>query len=1018
MNRLAQFAVDNKRAVVFSACFLALIGGYLIFQIPQGIFPDSDYPRISVEVDYGLAPLKQMEMQITKPIEEAMLGIPGAKGVRSTTSRGSAVIDIDFEWNLDMLKAYQFVQARLSGIQSGLPPGVTLWVRRFTTATYPITGFSIYSDKHDLIALHDLALYTIRPRLASIPGVNEIEIMGGDTREYWVNLDPNKLAALQLDYRQVIEAVQKTNTVQFVSRLSQYNKLYLNIADNRYLSLQDLGNTIVANHRATPVRLADLATIEPARQERFIKCMSNRKPAVLVNVIQQPGTNAVVIAQEAERRMQELQKTLPPAVEIRKWYDLTEFIQKSIHSVRDAIIIGSLLTVVILLLFLRRIRITLVTASIIPVALLITFILIKFAGMNLSLMSLGGLAASIGILVDHAIVVIENIERFMEEGHSRGEAVVQATAEIIPPIVSATLTSVVVFVPLIFLSGVPGIFFRALATTLCLAIAVSLLLGIFLTPAMAAIFVSTKKIKPGRVLPRLIALQQRGLQFSMKKPLPVLLLSLLLASVAVICYLRIPSGFLPAWDEDTIIIDCTAPPGSSLETTEEILDSIGEYLMQQPEVGVYSLRLGRSLSHARKPTTFGDFAVTLKNDRRRSSFEMLDDLRAFIDKKEPRLHAELFQVLPDRLMDLSGRLAPIVIKVFGKNLLQAQEVAAQLADSLARVPGVVDVYPGFAPNEPQLTIRVRQEAAMRYGLSVEEINRAASMALWGEVATEVTEGLKMIPVRVRYVKDEFQHLEEIRRLPLYLPRLGRMLLLEEVAEITEVPGQTDVDHENLSQVVNIEAQISGRDLGSIVRDLKRLLGSVPLPPGISLELAGEYQSQQQAFSELLLILVFGTLLVFTILLFEFKSFRSAAVILIGTVLSVSGVFLLLLITGIPLDISAFMGMIMIVGVVVNNGILLIDYTEKFLAEKPDVGQALLAAGRVRLRPIMMTTLANIFGFLPLALAIGTGSEMLQPLAVSMIGGMIVSMPLSLLVIPTLYYLVNRNKKELAANGGA
>ena len=1014
MIKSSEFAVNNKRALVFSAFMLAVLGGYLIFQIPQGVFPDSAYPRITIVADYGLAPLKQMEMEITKPIEEAMIGIPGARGVRSTTSRGSAEVDVDFNWKEDMFKAYQFVQARVSGIQNQLPPGVDILVRRFTTSTYPVTGYSLVSNRHNLIELNDLALYTIRPQLAGIPGVSKIEIMGGNKREYWINLDPNKLIAMNLDYRQIIEVINKTNIVQFVGRLRQFNKLFLNIADNRYLNLDEIGNTIVDFRNPTPIRLSDIATIEPAVQETYINCISNQRPAVLVNIIKQPGSNAVSITQEVEKRLQSIRKDLPPGVEMKKWYDLSEFIQKSMASVRGSIFLGALFTIVVLFLFLRRIRLTIVTAAIIPIALLITFILIKLTGMNLSLMSLGGLAAAIGILVDNAIVVVENIERYLEQGKPKIKAVIQATTEIISPLLGATFTTIVVFIPLIFLTGLPGIFFRALATTLTLTVAVSMLLAMFLTPALAAIFITSKTKKPGRILPKIITLQQKTLKFTMKRPLIVIVLVLLLSVLSITSYLLLPSGFLPKWDEDTIIIDCWAPPGSSLEGTKDMLSSIGEYVMKQPEVQVYSLRIGRSLAHPRKHANFGDFAVTLKSGRKRSSFELIDDIREFIARKEPRLRVELFQVLPDRLMDLSGRLAPIVIKVFSKNLHQAQSVATQIADSLEHIPGVVDVYPGFQASEPELTIRVIPEAASRYGLTVEDINRAVKMALWGEVATEVMEGLKIIPVRVRYAKSEFKHLEKIRRLPIYFPGIRRMLTLEEVADINQDPGQPDVNHENLSQVVNVAAHLSGRDLGSIVRDIKHVLGSIYLPPGVSLQLGGEYQSQQQAFKELMLILLFGIFLVFTILLFEFKSFRVALVILIGTVLSVSGVFLSLLITRISLDISAFMGMIMIVGVVVNNGILLIDYTEKYLVDSKSISQALLRASRVRLRPILMTTFSTIFAFLPLSLAIGQGAEMLQPLAVSMIGGMSLSILLSLIIIPTLYYLVNKTKPGLTA----
>ena len=1011
MKKLSQFAVENKRAIVFMALLLSLIGGYLIYRIPEGVFPDATFPRVAVYVDYGLVPIKEMEMEVVKPIEEAAMMVEGVRTVRSNISRGSADIDIDFQWDQDMFRAYQLVQAQISGIQNKLPPGVSIEVRRFTTSTYPVAGFALTSDKLDLLQLRDIAIFTIRPQLASIPGVYNIEVMGGHQREYWVNLKPDKLVAFQLDYKTIEKALQDANNLQFVGRLNEANKLYLNIADNRFLRIDDIKNTIVARKGETVISLSDVATVEPAVKETFIACESNLKPAVLVTVIKQPGTNAVTIMDEVEHRLEGMANVIPQDVEVTKWYDMTDFIKGAIGSVRDAIFLGALLTFLILWLFLKRLRITLITVIIIPVALLITFIFIKLLGMNLNLMSLGGLAAAIGILVDNAIVVVENIERYLEEGFSKKEAVVKATGEIIPPLLGATLTTLVVFVPLVFLTGVPGIFFRALASTLAIAVVVSMVLAVFLTPALAAVFISAKKKKPGRVMPVLVKAQQKSLKGLLRFPVITFLMILILGAIAVWSYLRIPSGFLPEWDEGTIVHDYMAPPGSSIEGTKSMLKSIAEFIMTIPEVESYSLRTGRSLAHPRTHANDGDFVINLKKGHKRSSFEIMDEIREFDESHEPRLEPELFQVLPDRLKDLGGEIAPITIKVFGKNVQLIQETARQIADSLEQIQGAVDVYKGFARSEPELIIRVKEEAATRYGLSIKEVSDAVNMALWGDVPTQMMEGLKMIPVRVRFPKQDYDHVEKIRKMPVYLASIHRVFQLEDLAEIKKVPGKTDINHENLSQVVNVKAHISGRDLGGIIGDVKQMLDGIHLPPGVTVEIGGQYKSQQQAFKELMLILAFGILLVFSILLFEFRSFRTSFVILLGTVLSVSGVFLMLWIVRIPLDISAFMGMIMIVGVVVNNGILLIDYAEKYLREKTtNVKEALLMAGKVRMRPILMTTLATIFGFLPLALAFGEGSEMLQPLAISMIGGMTVSMFLSLLLIPGLYGLVNRKKK--------
>lgn len=1010
MNRLSRFTIENRGALIFTAVFLSVIGFYLIYEIPEGVFPDAEFPRIAVMVDYGLAPLKEMEMEIAKPIEEAMMMVEGVRTVRASISRGSAEINVDFQWNQNMFRAYQLVQAAVSGIQKQLPDGVHIEVRRFTTSTYPVAGYSLTSDSLSLLQLRDLAVYVIRPQLAAIPGIYNIEVMGGHQREYWVNVDPQKLAAYRLDYRQIEDALRKANRLNFVGRLNEAHKLYLNIADNRFFKMDDIKKTIVAYHGNTPIVLSQIADVQPAVKETFIACESDLKPAVLVTIIKQPKTNAVSIMRQVQQKWQELTRILPPGVRVRKWYDMSDFIRQSIHSVRDAMLLGALLTMLVLFLFLRRVRITLVAVFIIPVALLISFIFIKLLGMNLNLMSLGGLAAAIGILVDNAVVVVENIERYLEKGYPRNEAVMKATAEIIPPLLGATLTTLVVFIPLVFLSGVPGIFFRALASTLAIAIFVSMLLAVFLTPALAVFFISTRQKKPGKFLSHLVQIQQSGLRMFMKRPVWTVTAMLVLAALAVLFYLRIPSGFLPEWDEGTIVHDYLAPPGSSIEGTKSMLKDIAKYIMSLPDVETYSLRTGRSLAHPRTHANEGDFVINLKKGHKLSSFEIMDKIRAFDARHEPRLEVELFQVLPDRLNDLSGEIAPIVIKVFGKNLSLLHEVAAQVADSLKRIPGAVDVYKGFARSEPELTIRVNTDAARKYGLTVDDVQKAVHFALWGDVATRMMQGLKMIPVRVRYPKKDFNDLEKIRRLPIYLASIDRVLPLQEIATITKIPGKTDIDHENLVQVVNVKAHISGRDLGGIIHDVKIMLAHIPLPPGVTVEIGGQYQSQQRAFHELLLILLFGALLVYTILLFEFKSFRTAGIILLGTILSVSGVFLLLWITGIPLDISAFMGMIMILGVVVNNGILFIDYAEKYFDETPDLKKALLMAGQVRLRPILMTTFSTIFGFLPLALAWGEGAEMLQPLAVSMIGGMSLSMVLSLLIIPALYWLVWKKEK--------
>ncbi|MCD6354309.1 MAG: efflux RND transporter permease subunit, partial [Prolixibacteraceae bacterium] len=917
MNKIASFAVNNRRGLIFIFLFLSAIGLYLVNKIPQGVFPDATFPRIAVMVDYGLTPIKEMEMEVIKPIEEAVMMVEGVQRVRSTISRGSSEVNIDFQWGVDMFQAYQLVQAQVSGIQSQLPTGVTLEVRRFTTSTYPVAGYSLYSDKQDLLHLRDLAVYTLRPQLAAIPGVYNVEVMGGKEREFRVELNADKLAAYQMGYQEISRAIKENNSLNYVGRLEEYNKLYLNIADNRYVKMSEIENTIIRNNGETPIRLKDVARVVSAEKETFIACESNQHPAVLITIIKQPGTNAVEIMKAVDAKLTELRPVLPDDVNISKWYDMTRFIQSSIKNVRDSILIGALLTLLILLIFLRRLRITLVTVIIIPVAVLLSFIFIKLTGMNLSVMSLGGLAAAIGILVDNAIVVVENIERHLEMGKTRKQAVIEATGEIISPLLSATLTTLVVLVPLVFLTGVPGIFFKALALTLSLAILASMILAVFLTPAVAVTFISTKKRKPGKVMAKIISAHQSSLKLGLKYPIIAYFLIAVTIVGSVFLFKHTPSGFLPLWDEGTIVLDYLAPPGSSVEGTRTMLKTITDYLPSIPEVEDYSLRTGRSLAHPRTHANDGDFVINLKTDRSRSAFEIMDELRGMIEQKEPNLSPEIFQVLPDRLNDLSGEIAPIVIKVYGKNLSTIQKVAANIADSLKNIDGAVDIYPGFEAGEPELTIRLKPEVIARYGLTPQMVNNALYMALWGEETTQVMEGIKLIPIRIRYPKTYASHFEKIKGLPLYFPEIKRTVALSELANVKKIPGKTDIEHENLSQVVNIKAQISGRDLGGTTNDIQQLLQRWQLPPGVSVQLSGQYESQQQAFKELLFILILASLIIFIILLFEFNSFRTALAILIGTSLSVSGVFLFLWLSDTTLDISAFMGMIMIIGVVVN-----------------------------------------------------------------------------------------------------
>ncbi len=1045
---LAHLVSMQKRAVIVLVVLLCVAGLYAAEKLPTAIFPQTDFPRIVILVDNGVVPAPQMLVSVTRPVEEAMNGIPGIVRIKSTTARGSSDINLFFDWNTDVLQTLQLVQARLSQLSSNLPPTAAIRrVDRLTFAVFPVAGYSLTSETRDPASLRELASYTVRPRLARLAGVADVNVAGGEVREYHVTVDPEQLNARGVSLTQVADAVRNSNILASPGLVEENHQLELTLVSGQATAPEQLNSIIVATVNNAPIRLSDVATVAAGREPNYTIVTADGKRAVLLNVLRQPNANTVTVTDEVKTELDALAKQLPPDVKIAPFYDQSLLVRASQKSVRDAIIIGLLLSVLILYAFLRNIGTTLVAILVIPVTVLATFLAMYLVGLSFDLMTLGGVAAAIGLVIDDAIVVVENIYTHLSRGETRSKAVADAISEITVPIIGSTITPVVVFLPLTLLTGVTGVFFRSLALTMSVALLTSLVLALTFTPVLAERFVKIKrrdgeegerdtkrdieggteketdgdeKVKSdthqsdaeneenGRVMRAVIGVYEKVLNFALHQQLLVLLVALLVAIGSYSIYSNLGSEFLPAFDEGAFVLDYIAPPGTSLAETDRVLRHVEQMLGETPEVESYSRRTGLQLGLSITEPNTGDFLVKLKSARSRATDDVIDELRTKIQSSEPALDVEFVGILTDLIGDLTSSPEPIEIRLFSEDTEALHATATRIEEAIQKVSGIVDTKNGVVVSGAAITFRVDPERAARFGVTANDVANTVTTAMTGDAASSILQQGRLITVRVLMPPAERASLDALRGLLVRSPSSGAAFRLDQVADVGYDKGQTEIERDGLRQSVAVTARLNEGDLGTAIGQIKaKLARDVKLPPGMTLEYGGLYAEQQSSFRELALALVLAIALVFLVLLVEFRSFAHPLAIVAGAVLALSGVLFGLFVTKTTLNVVSFMGMIMVVGIVAKNGILMLDAVEEHLAAGDTLEQALLRSGRRRFRPVLMTSLAAILGMLPLALAIGSGAELLQPLAIAVIGGLTVALLFSLIITPSVYAMLRK-----------
>jgi CzcA family heavy metal efflux pump len=1013
--------------IVLSLALITVGGIVAMLHMSCGIYPEVAFPRITVIVQTPGLAVKDMEVAVTRPIEEAVSIVLGVSRVRSKSVRGAADLSIDFAPGVDMVQALNDVRARMAEVGSQLPPGSSTIVERQTPSVFPIISFVVTGGR-DPSALHDYAFFDLRPRISRISNVSYVAVQGGDVREIIVEVDPQKLVAAGLSIAEVADRLGRGHRLKAVGRMDRDKLQYQVLVDSQVADPSELEYRVISQKNGQPILLADLGRVTIGHEDRTMAIRANGENAVALTVFRRLGGDALKVSSELETVLADAARSAPPGVKIRPIYDQGLLVKAAIASVRDAIIIGGCLSIVVLLLFLKSWRATLVASLSIPLSLVISFVFLYLTGDTLNLMSLGGLAVAIGLIIDDTVVVVENIARHLSEGQSGDGAVESASREISGAVIGSTLTTILVFLPLTLLSGVVGQFFQSLSIALTVSLLVSMVVSLTVIPVLSARFLARRSMPDsGPIYNRLAARYEGVLRLGLRYPRASLAASLLPIIPGWILFNHLETGFMPEMDEGALVIDYNMPVGSSLAQTDKVVRRMEAVLLRTDDISGYIRRTGAELGLFATESYTGDILVSLKPlGSRRPTEEIFDSLREELKQAVPELEEiELKHLVEDQIDDLAGVESPIEVRIYGPDVATLRSLAEVAGKVVEDTPGVVDVNTHVLLGNPDIVVRPDSVQTARVGLTEQDLETQLNAALYGQVAGTVPEQDRMTKIRVRYpdrIRFDNQRLKE---LPITLASAAPganvaggpggaarpigmgVAPLGQLASIEVVRSPNELWRENQQPVITVSAQLAGRDLGSVARDLQARLPEMKFPAGYRWELAGAYRAQREAFASLAMVIVLAATLVFLLLGFQFRSLTLPLLIFLAQPVSLVSALFALWITHTPLNVSSLMGVILLVGLDVKNGLILIEYIGQLRSAGMPLDEALLKAGRTRFRPILMTSLSTIFGLLPLAFGLGPGAQMQKPLAIAVIGGLIANMLLTRLLIPVGYLLLNR-----------
>ncbi|MDE2009236.1 MAG: efflux RND transporter permease subunit [Candidatus Omnitrophica bacterium] len=1007
MRQFVKWLDTNHIAIIFTLIVLTATGGWVYTQLPKDVFPNGDFPRFQVIADIGFASLQETEINVTRPLEEVLKTVPDVRRVVSVSERGTSTIDVYLKWGADLTQDFQLTQNKINQVRGQLPANTDIQITRMNTSAFPMSEYGFWSDQLNLKQLYEAVRYSVIPKLIGIDGLYGLQVIGGQQPEIWIKLNPRKLIEYNLDPVAVNTAVSDANMVSFVGQMVKGKTAFFVIAGNKLSNLKDIGDIVVATRMGKPLMLKDIATIEDAHSPvRRIVSVNGHK-GLFIDVEKQLNADGLKVSMALDRKLAETTKEFNGKLHIVKW-DLSDFVRTSIQGILSDILIAVVIILMIVYFVMNGFRYALPIMCVLPVVIVIEFLVLKCLGMTVNIMTLGGLSAAIGIIADNAIVVTENYVHFKRQKKS-GQPLADSLAYILPITVWATMVSIIIFIPLNILTGLSGMFFRPLAITLASTIIVSLFMAAFVIPVLIKYFIENYRGKePEHEEKKFFrTLKERYLKFlrlALRRKYLCVMGSIVLGLACVFVFLKLHNGFLPEGDEGNIVFDYIAPAGYSIEATDALMDKVEKVIQSLPSVRMYIRKTGTAMGTPYSAPTIGETVIYLKENRKISTFKVMAILKKKLAAQFPYLNTDFHQILSDRLGDLSGAGKPVVVSILGNDFDTLMAAAKNVQARLEKIKGLDSVLINMPPPQKEIHVTVDQPQASLLGLGLDEVYHYSQLGIYGEIVSKVQKGIESIPIREFYGGDYRSNISKLKDVPIYTPN-GGVLPLGRIAQYSLVEQNTEIHHMNGSIVVNVNAEISGRSLGEVIKDVKKAIAGIPRN-GFTIELGGTYASQQTSFKELLGVLGISIVLILALLLFIFESYRTALAVFAGTVCSASFVILGLFFTRTEFDVSSFTGMIAVMGIVVNNGILVIDFVERFRREGRSLMASIHAACQLRFRPVLITNLSAMAGFLPMALNLGHGAEVLQPFSIAMISGLMGSMFFSLIVMPVFYYLTH------------
>lgn len=1010
---MKKYFVFNKNPII--ACLsIILLGGLFVYgHLKTSLFPEITFPKIKIIADAGLQPIDKMMITVTKPLENAIKQVPDLLTIRSTTSRGSCEISAFMDWNTDIDIAKQRIESKIAQAGNVLPPGVQISVEKMNPSILQVMGYSLETKTPRApIDMKMLALYTVKPFLSQVPGVSEVRITGGKQKEYWIRLHAQKMSALGVTPDMITTAMAQTNFIKSNGYMADYHLLYLTVTDATVKSIDQIRSIVISNNGKRIIRLRDFADVDIKNAVEYTKIYANGKESILVGIIKQPNANLIDLSAQMESKVADLQKLLPPGVTLKPYYVQADFVNDSVRSVEDSLWIGLLLAIVVSILFLRSLKASATILFTIPVTIALSILCLYIVGYTFNIMTLGAIAASIGLIIDDAIVVVEQIQRTHEEHPDESSPVLvqKAIGYLFPAMVGSSISTIVIFIPFEWMSGVAGAYFKVLTNTMILTLVSSFFVTWIGLPVIYLLLTRNRKGKLQKRHKPVKIKEHKWIAFLIHKPwISFTLIAAMLISVYLILP-RLQTGFLPIMDEGSIVLDYTSPPGTSLEETDRILRQAEKLIVQVPEVSSYSRRTGTQMGFFITEPNTGDYLIQLKKNRSRSTEEVIADIRKKIEASQPALRIDFGQVIGDMLGDLMTSVQPVAIKIFGNDPQTLQTLSRQVAGAVSQVQGTADVFDGVVIAGPSVTIQPDYNKIAQFGISPASLQYQMQTNLEGNIVGNILEKEQITPIRIIDSDSSHRSTEGLSHLQIFLPS-GKLKPIGELATVRVNEGDAELKRENLQSMGEVTARLENRDLGSVIKDVRKKVGSeIALPQGYHIEYGGAYAEQQQSFKELLMILIASSLLVFIVILFLFKDFRVAFLIIALAVLGISGSYIALYLTGTPLNVGSYTGLIMIVGIIGENAIFTFLQFRDSLKEST-VDHSVIYAISTRLRPKLMTAIGAIIALLPLALGIGTGAQLHQPLAIAVIGGFLAALPILLIILPSMLRLVYRNHKD-------